>query len=109
MFELGFNFIMGPVGPEPVAIVEHPCGVNINLILNASKETPQDNILMEPEIKYPGYTHIALEITDYDSVLQQIEALGIQVTEQVEFEGAKFLFIRDPDNNVVELHQPAAA
>jgi len=34
--KLGFQFLAGPVGPEPVAIVEHPSGVNINLILNAS-------------------------------------------------------------------------
>ncbi|MFK8050828.1 MAG: VOC family protein [Halioglobus sp.] len=26
--QLGFEFIVGPVGPEPVAIVEHPSGIN---------------------------------------------------------------------------------
>ena len=36
--KLGFKFIAGPDGPEPVAIVEHPSGININLILNASSE-----------------------------------------------------------------------
>ena len=34
--KLGFEFIIGPVGPEPVAIMEHPSGVNINFILNAN-------------------------------------------------------------------------
>jgi len=43
--KLGFVFITGPVGPEPVAIVEHPSGVNINLILNASEQAPKDNVL----------------------------------------------------------------
>lgn len=62
--KLGFKFIVGPVGPEPVAIVEHPSGVNFNLILNASDDAPRKNILMEESVKYPGYTHIALEITD---------------------------------------------
>ena len=33
--DLGFEFLAGPMGPEPVAIMEHPCGVNINFILNA--------------------------------------------------------------------------
>ena len=33
--KLGFLFLVGPVGPEPVAIMEHPSGVNINFILNA--------------------------------------------------------------------------
>jgi lactoylglutathione lyase len=26
---LGFEFIAGPIGPEPVAIMEHTSGVNI--------------------------------------------------------------------------------
>ncbi len=27
--QLGFEFLAGPIGPEPVAIMEHPSGVNI--------------------------------------------------------------------------------
>jgi lactoylglutathione lyase len=107
--KLGFKFLAGPVGPEPVAIVEHPSGVNINFILNASKDAPQNNVLMEKEMKYPGYTHIALEITDAESVSKQIEGLGLEITERVEYEGAKFFFIRDPDDNVIEFHQPASS
>ena len=106
--KLGFKFIAGPVGPEPAAIVEHPSGVNINFILNASDDAPRDNILMKKDIKYPGYTHVALEITDADSVLQKMKKLKIAVTEEVEFKGAKFFFIRDPDDNVIEFHQPAS-
>ncbi len=106
--KLGFKFIAGPIGPEPAAIIEHPCGVNINLILNASDEAPSANILMEDPVKYPGYTHIALEITDAESVTNTILSLGIKITEEVEFNGAKFFFIRDPDNNVIEFHQPAS-
>ncbi|WP_444884529.1 VOC family protein [Microbulbifer sp. PSTR4-B] len=105
--KLGFEFIVGPVGPEPVAIVEHPSGVNINLILNASKDAPRKNVLMEGDIKYPGYTHIALEITDYDSAKSNVEALGFPITGEVEYNGAQFFFIRDPDDNVIEFHQPA--
>jgi len=33
--QLGFVFIVDPIGPEPVAIMEHPSGVSINFILNA--------------------------------------------------------------------------
>ena len=105
--KLGFKFIVGPVGPEPVAIVEHPSGVNFNLILNASDDAPSSNVLMEGSVKYPGYTHIALEVTDAGSVAQCIAALGLTITEEVEYEGAKFFFIRDPDNNVIEFHEPA--
>jgi lactoylglutathione lyase len=105
--KLGFIFIAGPVGPEPVAIVEHPSGVNINLILNASEEAPHKNILMEDSVKYPGYTHIALEITDADSVSNHIQNLGVTITEKVEYKGARFFFVRDPDGNVIEFHQPS--
>lgn len=105
---LGFEFLAGPIGPEPAAIVEHPSGVNINFILNATDNAPEENILMRKDIKYPGYTHIALEITDSESVSKQLEELGIVITERVEYNGAKFFFIRDPDDNVIEFHQPAS-
>ncbi len=105
--QLGFKFLGGPMGPEPVAIVEHPSGVNINFILNASADASPDNLLMDVAQKHTGFTHIALEITDADEVKQQLDALGITITESVEFEGANFFFIRDPDGNVIELHKPA--
>lgn len=107
--QLGFDFIEGPIGPEPVAIVEHPSGVNINFILNASDDSPKDNILMREDVRYPGYTHIALEITNADLVSRKIEELGITITERVEYNGARFFFIRDPDNNVIEFHQSASS
>ncbi|MEH6471218.1 MAG: VOC family protein [Halopseudomonas sp.] len=107
--KLGFKFIVGPVGPEPVAIIEHPCGVNLNLILNGSKNAPSTNVLMEGPIKYPGYTHIALEITDAISLAKKITDLELIITEEVEYKGARFFFIRDPDNNVIEFHQPASS
>ena len=105
--KLGFEFIVGPVGPEPVAIVEHPSGININLILNASGNAPRKNVLMDNDVKHPGYTHIAFEITDYDSAKSYIEELGFPITDEVEYNGAQFFFIRDPDGNVLEFHQPA--
>lgn len=104
--KLGFKFIAGPVGPEPVAIMEHPSGVNINFILNGGAEC-DENILMDSPHKYTGYTHLALEVNDIESVQNAVRSLGIQITGEVEFEGAKFFFIRDPDSNVIEFHQPA--
>lgn len=104
--KLGFRFIAGPVGPEPVAIVEHPSGVNINLILNASDDASDANILMDVPEKHTGFTHVAIEITDADAAEKEIQDLGIEITERVEFEGAKFFFIRDPDGNVIEFHKP---
>jgi len=44
--KLGFEFVVGPVGPEPVAIMKHPAGVEVNFILNANvAEAP--NVLMD--------------------------------------------------------------
>ncbi len=106
--KLGFLFLAGPVGPEPVAIMEHPSGVNINFILNAENSSVE-NILMDIPIKHTGFTHLALEITDAEVASKKIEDLGIPITEKVEYEGAKFFFIRDPDDNAIEFHQPASS
>jgi len=104
---LGFEFIVGPIGPEPVAVMEHPSGVNLNFILNASDDASADNILMDVSAKHTGYTHIALEISDRESVKRQLTKAGVSITETVELpDGAVFFFIRDPDGNVIEFHQP---
>lgn len=104
--QLGFIFIVGPIGPEPVAIMEHPSGVNINLILNADTKTDK-NILMDVSDKYPGYTHVALDVDDIKSVQDSIEKLGIHITEGPLTlpDGGIMFFIRDQDNNVIEFHQ----
>lgn len=95
------------MGPEPVAIMEHPSGVNINFILNASPDASPVNALMDEPVKHTGFTHIALEISDAEAVKSQLDSLEIAITEFVEFGGALFFFVRDPDGNVIEFHQPA--
>ena len=104
--KLGFDFIGGPIGPEPVAIVEHPSGVNINFILNSTEGASPNNLLMDETEKHTGFTHIALEITDVVAVKEQLGKHGISITETVEFGGATFFFVRDPDGNVIEFHKP---
>ena len=103
---LGFEFLIGPIGPEPVAIMEHPSGVNINLILNADSRDGE-NQLMDVSEKFAGYTHMALDIDDIESVQQQLEDLNITITEgPISLpDGGRMLFIRDPDRNVIEFHQ----
>lgn len=104
---LGFQFIVGPVGPEPVAVMEHPSGININFILNASSDASENNILMDVPEKHTGFTHIALEITDRGTVKQHLDDAGIPITETVELpDGTVFFFVRDPDGNVIEFHHP---
>lgn len=105
---LGFEFIAGPIGPEPVAIMEHPSGININFILNASDKSSK-NILMDIPEKHSGFTHIAIEVTDLETVEQQLKEKQIPITEgPITIPGgAMLLFIRDPDKNVIEFHKPA--
>ena len=62
---------------------------------------------MDTSAKSTGYTHVALEVTSAESALKTIKELGIVITGEVEFEGARFFFIRDPDKNVIEFHQPS--
>ncbi|MEE8311807.1 MAG: VOC family protein [Candidatus Binatia bacterium] len=105
---LGFVFIAGPLGPEPVAILEHPGGPVINFILNASTNGT-NNILMDVSEKYPGYTHMALAVSDVDAAKIALESLGVRITEgPVDFPGARAIFIRDPDGNVIEFNQAVA-
>lgn len=106
--KLGFEFIVGPIGPEPVAVMEHPTGINLNFILNASANASEKNLLMDVPEKHTGYTHIALEITDAGEVEKQLAANDIPITETVSLpDGRLFFLVRDPDGNVIEFHRPA--
>lgn len=100
--KLGFISITGPAGPEPVAIVEHPSGININFILNAN-QNKKENVLMDVEIKHTGYTHVAIEVDDMENTVVELEKLDIPLSgEVIKHPTGVSCFIRDPDNNVIE-------
>jgi lactoylglutathione lyase len=103
---LGFAFVMGPVGPEPVAIMRHPSGLEINFILNAA-QADAVNVLMDGADKHPGYTHIALAVTDVLATQAALEQAGIPLSGgPVRFDsGSTSIFVRDPDRNVLEFNQ----
>jgi len=103
---LGFKKTAGPIGPEPVAILEHPSGLEVNLVLNAPQAS-EPNILMDVPEKHPGITHIALLCPDINAAQRRLEAAGIALSGgPVRFgPGARAIFVRDPDRNVIELHQ----
>ncbi|MEZ9236798.1 VOC family protein [Shewanella sp. 10N.286.52.A9] len=99
--QLGFNYVAGPLGPEPVAIVEHPSGININFILNAAQT--DTNVLMDIPTKHTGYTHIALEINNADVMIEQLSERNIPLSgELMQHINGRSFFIRDPDKNVIE-------
>jgi len=105
---LGFSKTVGPVGPEPVAILEHPSGLELNLVLNAPRAS-EPNILMDVAEKHPGITHIALLCGDIEAAQRRLADAGIPLSGgPVRFPiGAQAIFVRDPDGNVIELHQRA--
>ncbi len=106
---LGFAFIVGPIGPEPVAILKHPSGVMINFILNAAK-SDATNVLMDVSEKHPGFTHIALAVSDVLAVKAELESAGVALSGgPITFPGgATSIFVRDPDRNVIEFNQEPA-
>lgn len=105
---LGFRKTAGPLGPEPVAILDHPSGLELNLVLNAPG-AHEPNILMDVPDRHPGITHFALLCPDITAAKGRLEAAGIPLSGgPLQFDnGAYAIFVRDPDRNVIELHQRA--
>ena len=103
---LGFTKTAGPIGPEPVAVLDHPSGIEVNLVLNAP-DPAAPNILMDVSDKHPGITHFALLCPDILAARAALEATGVPLSGgPVRFgPGAQGIFVRDPDRNVIELHQ----
>jgi lactoylglutathione lyase len=103
---LGFEFVAGPLGPEPVAILTHPSGVVINFILNA-RAADAPNVLMDVPEKHPGFTHVALDVSDVQAATAALQAAGIALSGgPVMFpNGSTSIFVRDPDRNVIEFNQ----
>ena len=102
---LGFE-VMADVGFDqghPV-IMRHASGVVLNLLGPANTEDGV-NVLMDVGEKYPGYTHVALEIESIDDAKALFAEKGIQITGSFSFKGMNAIFIRDPDRNVIELDQ----
>ena len=97
--KLGFAWTWGPAGPEPVAAMTHPSGLELNFILNA-KDASRPNILMDVADKHAGITHIALQIKDVAATRAALETAGIAISGT---RGTSALFVRDPDGNVIEL------
>ena len=102
----GFVKTAGPMGPENVVILEHPSGLEINLVVNAPN-ADAENVLMDLPAKEPGYTHIALLVPSLDEAQARLKQAGIALSGgPIQFgPGARGVFVRDPDRNVLELHE----
>jgi lactoylglutathione lyase len=98
---LGFAFVAGPIGPEPVAILRHPSGLELNLILNAPAAEPF-NVLMDGPDKPAGVTHFALRVADAAAAERALLAAGLAISGRRGESELKAVFVRDPDRNVIE-------
>lgn len=100
--KLGFE----PVRDNPddmVIIVRNKNDVEINFIVNANDENGGKNVLMDVDVKYPGFTHVALEVPSIEGTAVALEEAGIQTSgSRTHGETTVALFIRDPDLNVIE-------
>ena len=75
-------------------------------MLNAPNAS-EPNILMDVPRKHPGITHFALLCSDIMAAKERLEAAGFPLSGgPVRFgPRAQAIFVRDPDRNVIELHQ----
>jgi len=84
-------------------IMQHHSGVVLNL-LGPSTTAGASNILMdEPNIKYPGITHVSFKVASMEAAKKFLADQGIALSGEFEFKGMHAIFIRDPDRNVIEL------
>lgn len=101
--ELGFRVIRHDVD-ERVVVLFHGSGIELNL-LDSVDVAGRQNVLMDRSERYPGFTHIALAVSDIEEAMMHIRALDIPITEgPVRFgDGSISIFFRDPDRNVIEV------
>lgn len=75
-------------------------GARIELI----EYEPEDEERTAPSVNQPGATHVGLSVSDldgfYESLPEGVETLSEPRTTST---GARILFVRDPEENLVEL------
>lgn len=104
--KFGFQVVREDVN-EGVFVIKHPSGVELNLLNSGNDDCENNNILMDYDKRYPGYTHYAMEVPSVIEAKLLLEKLDIEITEgPITFgDGKTSIFIRDPDRNVIEFTQ----
>ena len=101
---LGFEHAWGPVGPDNVAAMTHPSGLELNFIVNAP-DPEAANVLMDITEKHPGITHLALHVEDVLAMEADLVRAGVAISGRRGEDPVRAVFVRDPDRNVIELHE----
>ena len=103
--KFGFELIVD-IGFEkghPI-MMQHPSGIVLNL-LGPSTEQEDENVLMDIDRKYAGYTHMALKIESLDDLEEFLDENDIEITGRFSFKDMNAVFVRDPDRNVIEFDE----
>ena len=103
--QLGFKVERRADG-DTVTILRNSHGIELNLVYNGVDSTGGKNILMDVPEKHTGYTHMALNVGSISKALYALREQNIAISQgPVSFgrSDAAFVFIRDPDRNVIEL------
>jgi catechol 2,3-dioxygenase-like lactoylglutathione lyase family enzyme len=82
-------------------------GLRIHLIYNG-EPSEAGNVLMDVPRKWPGYTHAAFVVDDFDALVEWLNREGVGITQGPSVYGQgrrKVCFIRDPDLNVIEFNE----
>ena len=103
--QLGFKVERRAEG-DSVTILRNSHGIELNLVYNGLDLTGGKNILMDVPEKHTGYTHMALNVGSISKALYALREQNIAISQgPVSFgrSDAASVFIRDPDQNVIEL------
>ena len=93
---LGIKRIQSQVDNPNITWLQLPSGVMLHLIETEEAPVRPQNI------------HHAFEVEDYDTAKKAVEDKGISIENSgVRHDGQRYLFIRDPDGNRVELCTPS--
>ncbi len=93
---LGIKRIPSQVDNPNIIWLQLPSGVMLHLIEDA--EAPA----------HPSNIHHAFEVEDLDTARKVVEEKGIEIERSgVRHDGQRYIFMRDPDGNLVELCTPS--
>jgi catechol 2,3-dioxygenase-like lactoylglutathione lyase family enzyme len=93
---LGFKQIPSMVDNPNITWLQLPSGVMLHLIESQEAPARPDNV------------HHAFEVEDFDAATKALQEREITIEHTgVRHDGQRFLFIRDPDGNRVELCTPS--
>ena len=102
---LGFKVTFEP-DFDAVIVMKNDSEVEINLVVNGIDLNKGKNILMDVPDKHPGLTHVAFRVESIIDTMSSLQENNIAISQgPVTFgrDGHVSVFIRDPDQNTLEL------